>query len=280
MLNLLSVMASTVVTIFFIVWMASRVNPLRLVGVFVRDLWTSRLFLVHFLLLLAVLATNSLELYIEETFLQGLRNFTPEIYALEGNFVERFQRFFVTPWLTPILSFVYTALFQSVLVAALIYLTYEDRSRRRFYALCYTIMLIYVIATPFYLFFPVDEVWSYLPNVRFPMLEAFPTFETDYRPMSGINNCFPSLHTAISAAVALLAWRSHWLFRWFTRLFCLATLFTILYMGIHWVLDITSGLILAGIAAYVGTRLSHRTVRRQTAPSKNEVQRSSSASFD
>ncbi|MFD2880164.1 phosphatase PAP2 family protein [Paenibacillus rhizoplanae] len=97
---------------------------------------------------------------------------------------------------------------QAVLAASLgIYLL--DNNRVILYATCYTIILTYAIAIPFYLYFPVNEVWSYAPaGVRFIMLDAFPKFEQEYRPLSGLNNCFPSLHTAISVSMALLAYRS------------------------------------------------------------------------
>ncbi|MMZ61443.1 undecaprenyl pyrophosphate phosphatase [compost metagenome] len=121
-------------------------------------------------------------------------------------------------------------------------------------------MINYLIAIPFYLLFPVNEVWSFAPSgASLYMLEAFPEFNTIYRPLSGINNCFPSLHTSISVTVAILAVRSGNR-RWATIAVSSAAIivFSIFYLGIHWLTDMLGGLILASIASSLGLKWADR----------------------
>jgi membrane-associated phospholipid phosphatase len=142
------------------------------------------------------------------------------------------------------------------MIASVFIYTYQ-KNYKMFYAVCYAIMFNYIFAIPFYLFFSVNEVWSYLPNVHALMLHSFPTFETVYRPTSGITNCFPSLHTSISISMAFLAMRSKNIF-WsrYTLISSACVIFSIFYLGIHWVTDMFGGLVLGVIAARLGIRVS------------------------
>lgn len=151
---------------------------------------------------------------------------------------------------------------QSVLAASLgVYLL--DKNRVMLYATCYAIIINYAVAIPFYLYFPVNEVWSYVPaGVRFTMLDVFPKFEQEYRPLSGLNNCFPSLHTSISVTMALLAFRSgnrRWMV--ITSISAVVIVFGIFYLGIHWLTDMIGGTLLAVLASTVGVQLAKLTLR-------------------
>lgn len=123
-------------------------------------------------------------------------------------------------------------------------------------AVCYAVIINYAVAIPFYLFFPVNEVWSYPPAaVEFRMLDVFPSFEENYRQLSGLDNCFPSLHTSISVTVALLASQSgnrRWAI--FTSISALIVIFSIFYLGIHWLTDMIAGTILAITASWLGMK--------------------------
>ena len=131
------------------------------------------------------------------------------------------------------------------------------------YATCYAIIINYAVAIPFYLYLPVNEVWSYAPaGVRFVMLDIFPKFEQEYRPLSGLNNCFPSLHTSISVTMALLAFRSgNRLWMIITSIAAILIVFGIFYLGIHWLTDMFGGVLLAVLASSLGIQLSRMTLR-------------------
>ncbi len=251
----------TVVIVAVLMWLSTLRNPLLAFVEIGKELLRSYKFLLLVVGMFGVLALNKYELQIERK-LNLTSDYTSFVFGLEGHFVRNLQHLFFTPWLTPIIVFFYIFMLQSVLAASLgVYLL--DKNRVMLYATCYTIILNYAVAIPFYLYFPVNEVWSYVPaGVRFTMLDVFPRFEQEYRPLSGLNNCFPSLHTAISVSTALLAYRSgnrRWMV--ITTVSAVIIVFGIFYLGIHWLTDMMGGTLLAILSTTVAVQLAKLTLR-------------------
>ncbi|ASA26473.1 inositol phosphorylceramide synthase [Paenibacillus donghaensis] len=251
----------TVVLVILLIWLGARRNPLMALVDTGRELLSSYKFLLLFAGMFGVLALNKYELNMERE-MNLSSDYTSFIYGLEGHFVQKLQELFYAPWLTPIIVFFYIFMLQAVLAASLgVYAL--GKNRVMLYATCYAIIINYAIAIPFYLYFPVDEVWSYAPaGVKFVMLEVFPRFEEEYRPLSGLNNCFPSLHTSISVTMALLAIRSgnrRWMV--ITGITAAIIVFGIFYLGIHWLTDMIGGSLLAVLATSLGVQLARLTLR-------------------
>lgn len=251
----------TVLLVILLVWLGTFRNPIMALVEIGKEMFRSYKFLLLMLGMFGVLAINKYELQIEEK-MHLTSDYTPFIFGLEGHFVRAFQELFHQPWLTPIIVFFYIFMLQSVLAASLgVYLL--DKNRVMLYATCYAIIINYAVAIPFYLYVPVNEVWSYLPaGVNFTMLDVFPGFEQEYRPLSGLNNCFPSLHTSISVTMALLAFRSgnrRWMA--ITSISAVVIVFGIFYLGIHWLTDMFGGILLAVLASTAGVLLSKLTLR-------------------
>jgi membrane-associated phospholipid phosphatase len=244
------------VTAAAFLYIALKRNPLSVAGALIQELLTTRKLLLHFCAMIAILFFNKIELAVEHK--MTIKNdFTPSVYQLEGKFVFLIQRLFEHEWLTVILAYFYVAVFPALLITSIGIYIYQ-KNYRLFYALCYAIMLNYMIAIPFYLFFPVKEIWAYPPaGVDFLMLQAFPAFEQVYRPLSGLDNCFPSLHTSISVTLAAIALRSSNIF-WskFVPVCAVIIIFSIFYLGIHWATDMLGGLILGLFASGVALRLA------------------------
>ncbi|OPA80372.1 inositol phosphorylceramide synthase [Paenibacillus selenitireducens] len=252
----------TAAAFILLMWFGSMKNPITIAGIFIRQLFTSRTYLFHILALVAILVLNNVELKIENAMnLQW--DFTPFIHQIEGNFVHHFQQWFRNDWVTTIVGFFYVVIFQALLLSSLSIYTAEKKNQM-VYATVYAVMINYIIAIPFYLFFPVNEVWSYAPaQVQFLMLDIFPNFEQQYRALSGLNNCFPSLHTSVSVTLAILAIRSgnkRWAI--FSTISAVIIVFSIFYLGIHWLTDMIGGLVLAGTASTLGYWLAHRNTLR------------------
>ncbi|WP_438347089.1 phosphatase PAP2 family protein [Paenibacillus sp. FA6] len=255
-------LASTA-TVILLIWIGSLRNPFLVIKEFIQSLLSSRTFLVLFLSVACILLINKYELQFEDS-LNYQADFTPLIFGIEGHFVQALQQFFYNPILTQILVFFYVIIFQSLLIASIgVYML--DRNKLLVYATCFAIMINYAVAIPFYILVPVNEAWSYAPSgVVFHMLDVFPSFEEDYRPLSGLNNCFPSLHTSISVTIMLLAARSGNL-RWriITAISSTVIVFSIFYLGIHWVIDMLAGSILGITASTLGIYWAKLTVAKE-----------------
>lgn len=248
----------TAAAFILLIWFGAMKNPIKIAGIFVRQLFSSRKYLFHIIALIAILLLNNVELQIENA-MNLTWDFTPMIHQLEGNFVQTVQHFFANNWITTVVGFFYVVIFQTLLLSSLAIYTAEKKDEM-VYATIYAVIINYVIAIPFYLFFPVNEVWSYAPaQVQFLMLDVYPKFEEQYRALSGLNNCFPSLHTSISVTLAILAIRSgnrRWAI--FTTASAAIIVFSIFYLGIHWLTDMLGGVILAVTASSIGYWFAHR----------------------
>ncbi|MFD0694077.1 phosphatase PAP2 family protein [Paenibacillus sp. GCM10027628] len=244
-----------VITIFVFLTLATRANPFAIAGSFVQEIFASRKYLLHFLALMTILFFNKVEMWVEKK-IDFKADFTGSIYRIEGNFVASIQHFFHQDILTFVSSYFYVVVFPAIMIASIGLYTYQ-KNHKLFYAICYALMFNYMIAIPFYLFFPVNEVWSFHPNVKLLILDVFPTFEKDYRPLSGLDNCFPSLHTSISVSMAVIAVKSRNTF-WKIFVPCSAAfiIFTIFYLGIHWLSDMCAGIVLGVVAARLALRIA------------------------
>lgn len=240
-----------------LVVLVTRHNPFTILFNFLIDLKTDRLLRYHLFAALAVLLLNKIELAVEGA-MNVQADFTPLFYQWEGRFIHLIQTYLETPPLTAVLTFFYIIVFTSLLVASL-FVYYHGKDQRSLYTLLYAVMLNYLIAIPFFLFFPVFETWVTHPQVEFLIPDIYPAFEQEYRAMSGLDNCFPSLHTSMSITLAMIAARSkNRLFGKIVPVCAGIIIFSIFYLGIHWFSDAVSGTVLAFISVYLANRLADR----------------------
>jgi membrane-associated phospholipid phosphatase len=263
--SLSSVQVFTAATIAILLWFGTGRQPLDPVYRLLRSLVTSRKYLAFFAAALATLIINTYEVKLEAAY--GVTyNLTSVLTGWEGDWHVWLQTHLRSGLLTAVCTFFYVVVFQSVMIASLGIYT-SRQSRRLYYAFCVSLLLNYAVALPMYWFVPVNEVWYANPHVHFLMLDAFPSFERDYRGLSGINNCLPSLHTSISVTMALLAARSgvrRWaIFAWINAA---VIVFSIFYLGIHWFTDMVCGVLLAFLSVYVGMKVGARADRTTPEP--------------
>ena len=234
----------------------------------VQTLLKNKKMLLHFIAMLLILVFNKFEQTIAKEIKVG--DFTPVVHMWEGNIVYYLQKLFMNDTLTTILTFFYIIVFPVLLVSSIV-IYIKSKDYKSYYAFVYALMLNYLIAVPFYLFFPVYEVWYYDPRVTFLIPDIYPNFELEYRPLSGIDNNFPSLHTSISLTIAMIAMSSKKIEFGKLALFSAGIIvFSTMYLGIHWLADLTAGILLAVLASQTGIRLAEHTLgERPFHPSDN-----------
>ena len=255
--SLTHMIAFIVVTVYALLLFSLKcdpVKPLSAAAVFVRELWSSRKLLLHFLAMVSVLVFNKIEIALENSMQYG-SDFTPIFHKLEGDFAVGLQRLFENDVLTYGLGYFYLVVFPALMIASIGLYTYE-KQYKLFHAVCYAMMINYMIAIPFYFFFQVNEVHTFNPNVKFLLMDVFPSFESEYRPLSDVDNCFPSLHTSLSVSMAVIAARSgNRFWKTFTRISAAVIMFSTIYLGIHWLTDMIAGLTLGFASSRLALRL-------------------------
>ena len=177
---------------------------------------------------------------------------TPYIYAIEGDLVVLFQDAFRATWLDVFMTHFYIAGFMFITYASIFYVTYfDDRWMADRVALC--VAWVYLLAIPFYLFFNVRVTGFYIEDMDAIAYTLNPEIEDWFRRIDAFTNCMPSLHIAVPFAI-WLTFRKHdhdgrWnRFQNMTLGYIILTAFAIIYLGIHWFVDIIGGMILATFA--------------------------------
>ncbi len=245
---------STALAVAALIWYGTGRQPLAVGWAFFKSLIQSRKYLLFFVAVMAILLLNKYELHLEN-WIDISYDLTGALTGWEGAWQAGLQKALPFDGLIAICAVFYLVLFQATMIASVGIYTYMQ-NMKLYYAICIAILMNYLIAVPFYLFVPVNEAWHANSQIQFLMLNVFPTFEQNYRQLSGLNNCFPSLHTSLSVTLALLASRSG-IRRWaaFAWINAIVIVFSIFYLGIHWFTDMVAGVALAAFSAYVGMKL-------------------------
>jgi membrane-associated phospholipid phosphatase len=153
------------------------------------------------------------------------------------------------------LTFAYIVLFPVLMLSPVLLAAAEGRLPA-YRAFVKGIAINYVACFPFYLFFPVKEMWAGNPDrVRLLIDDVSPKIIEAYRSTSALDNCLPSFHVSLSVTAALLAWRTE------PRPFALAAaaasglvIVSTVYLGVHWLTDVAAGALLGALAAAFAAR--------------------------
>jgi len=200
---------------------------------------------------------------------------TAFLAGLENGWHHGLQAALPWTWLRLLFTAIYVAGYPFIIVCCVMLPVWMDRGRlaRRAlaaYAICFA------AALPFYLFMPVNEVWAYYGDgYVHNVINDYPLVREHLYSFNDINNCFPSLHTAISVALAALVWRSNMPRRLRVTAVALASgiVFSTLYLGIHWLADVLAGLALAAAAAWLATRWFPDTAAADPLPASSPAPR-------
>lgn len=253
--------------VLFILIARPRSNPLViLAGALLTGISTrsGRLVLAASVLAMAV---NFVECLFELPLARALGyDLTAWVRSIEGETVERVQATLPRS-LAPPLAWFYLSGFVAILITPVVVWTVE--ARWRILATLFVGYLAnYALALGAYLFLPVREVgWSGISDAR-PLLETlFAGISAETRVGSGFDNCFPSLHVSLTVTVLLvtLTIRDHGM-RCLSAVIAVLTAYAVMALGIHWALDVVSGLVLGAICAGLGLWLGPHLRARTAAP--------------
>nr|WP_049904366.1 phosphatase PAP2 family protein [Natrialba asiatica] len=192
-------------------------------------------------------------------------NITDELYAIEGKFVAILQNL-VPETTLEFFSAMYMFGFPFLVVAPLI-LYFLLPSQRHLKELLIAYLLNYLIGSICYTLFIAYVPRNHLASVDGLMYQFYPQTQDLTAAVSANTYVFPSLHTSLAIVVLLFAWRSRREYpRWFPiAAFVVAgVVFSTMYLGIHWVLDVVAGVMLGAGTIYAAEQFVARVESRTT----------------
>jgi len=131
----------------------------------------------------------------------------------------------------------------------------------------------YLISLQFFIFFPVTERWSVPESGATLLSNRWSVRLIEWiRPMSGLDNSFPSFHVSLVVVGVLLCFLFRLRHRWAAGLLGIAVILSTFLLGIHWIADILAGLAVGVISVAVAVRIERRLLRSALpGPSRHSV---------
>ncbi len=183
---------------------------------------------------------------------------TPYVYAVEGDIVLWVQEAFRSPLLDFTLTHFYVMGFMTATFASFLYPIYFD-DRHMADRVSLSMFWVYILAIPFYLFFNVRVTGDHIPAMETIAYDLTPEIHNWFTRIDPFTNGMPSLHIGLPLAIWLTMGRwdedGRWnKYRTILFAFIAFTAFSIVYLGIHWIVDIVGGMIVAILAVEVTDR--------------------------
>ena len=224
---------------------------------FIRRYW------LHFFIVLSIYNAKDFLDEVDRILMantDGMLNMTPWIYAIEGNMALWVQETFKADWLTDFMTHFYVVGFMVICYVSIFYFAYFDD---RYIAdrISLTIFWVYILAIPFYLFFNVHVTGNYIPGMETLAYNHTPEINDWFHRIDPLTNGMPSLHIGFPFAVWLCLIRfdtdNRWvIYRRIVFVYILMTAFCIVYLGIHWLMDIIGGMLVAALAVEIANKMA------------------------
>ncbi len=165
------------------------------------------------------------------------------IKNLENGFVYSFTNYWV-PGILYFFVIIYIFVYVFTLWFAPLYFIIADK-KQSLKTLGYGLLIVYLAALPFYLFLPVSNVYTYY-NSPSALETVMPSIEKFFYVTTTINNCLPSLHTAMSILVAYcFSLTGNKKLKYFGIFVAITVIISVVYLSIHWFIDVFAGIMLS-----------------------------------
>jgi len=133
-----------------------------------------------------------------------------------------------------------------------------DTQKKPLQSLALGLLFLYLFSIPFYLFFPVSNVYTY-NNIDSALSIIFPSINSFFYTTTTTNNCFPSLHVAMSIIIAwAVKHTDNKRYYYFTIFSMISVIISVMYLVIHWIVDVIGGIIAATAAIIISNTLLKR----------------------
>ncbi len=266
-----------IATIVLFVWLcAPDRNPLGVIAGRAKRVLTRKRPRIYFICAMSILISNAVLTHYDDSATEHVieprgDDYTAVIHGIEGDAVAELQALRWQPF-TWFMGYAYVVLFPCLVIILMLLLDFF-RLKTMLLILLLGYALNYLFVLPFYFFFPVRECHDFTPQVALLLDDLHPAIMPLFRPMSGLDNCFPSFHTSLAGTLALVAVRSgNRRIGILTSLSSAAIIFSTLYLGVPWFLDIFAGII-TGVVAHVIAELIGRAIARRVNLAAEEATR-------
>ncbi len=204
----------------------------------------------YLIILILVMVVIKIENILQDNFSIGY-DFTSSIYGVEGTaFIVFLQNLINNNFFIHFVSIFYLVSFIYVIIfTPIVFILRGEENFAK--TSTYAIFINYIVLVPFYLFFNVSVTSSY-PEVK-PLLYSNQHYMSLILLVDRLTDNFPSGHISVLVSLFLVVFshpdiKRYKIFIFITTIFMP---FVILYLGIHWLMDIFSGLILGFISYFV-----------------------------
>jgi len=171
-------------------------------------------------------------------------DFASKLQVIENGFVIKLAQQHWIPSLVMFFVTIYIIVYLFILWFTPLYFLVADEEKSM-KTLSYGLLLTYTIALPFYLILPITNVYTYY-GIQSPLNMMMPGVEDFFYMTTTQNNCLPSLHVAMVLLIARsTSFTKNKLYSYFVYTLAMAVIISVIYLAIHWILDVVSGITLA-----------------------------------
>ena len=205
----------------------------------------------YFIIIFTVVLIHLLEVNIIDPYTTNLvgLDFAQIIISIENGIVYWFSQHW-NPVLVVFFTVMYIGVYPFTLWFSTFYFIATD-SKKALRFLAIGLPIIYIIAFPFYLFFPVSNVYTYF-GIQSALETIIPGINQFFYSTTTYNNCFPSLHVAVTLLIAKsVSITQNKKFTYFVYFCALSVIISVIYLAIHWIIDVIGGIIIAFFAFYL-----------------------------